>query len=932
MMKKSLLVLTAALSFGFAAAQDTAPAAPAQAPTLTDVPAGHWAKDAIDRLVERGIILGYPDGTFRGTQNLTRYEAAVIIARVLDQIRTGEVTTTTTTDGSGLTPEDVTALQNAIQELAADLTALGVRVSDLEENAVNRDDFTRLEARVEELAGATGDETAITGIQTQIDELTARADEYDTLRADVDDNASSIAALNDLTVLLNQDILNLQDRVSAAEAAQADFVTRTDFDNLSGRVTAVDNRVTGVAGRVTTLENAPKFSVGGTVSATYGRLAVINGGVNFDVDRLVNGTGISLGDADVTTATDTDDTVARTNGAYTTASVIFGVKASNLTTANGTIVVNNAAINFGVNNAANIAGGDVLVKLNDASANGTISGQKFDVTYKANYSNFKFNDYLFSSSGDGDFKRRGIVANIEATQLPFAPKITVVTGTSAGVAPRLSGNYYGIRAAVNPVGLGTVALSFAQNDANRSAFSVDYDVKAGPVSLVGAWVNSFPSVPANFVAGGGTFQNAWNSRDQAFYTDAKAGFGGVSVAANYRAIDPQFADGVAGMSGTTDLAPYGANQVGFGGAAAANIGIIAVSAYGDSRTPYAGNTPRINNFGVAAGVKFGALSAKGFYNNSTSAGKSVGVDTADNSKFDGVNTTYMGTAAVPYQFSSTVGGVLTHDGSAATALIPNLSFTVADAYFYNLRRNNATTPATNDTSAATANDLQVYGSYTATLGGVKIAPFARYHLFSTAGGALVFDEANVGTPVAAVPPSTVTPPNTYAGVGTGTYNNIKYGVQISTQPFTGVPLQPSIFANFSNRIGNPGTSVATRGTASSTELLGQAGLTFNQFLAPNLKATVGYSYYQGFKVSSAVAGLGADAYSTTIDRVYGGAGATNPLAGANFGTANVKAQGVFGQLDWNGLAANYGVFRNTDLNTNTTSVAQGFKVSYKFTF
>ena len=81
MMKKSLLVLTAALSFGFAAAQDTAPAAPAQAPTLTDVPAGHWAKDAIDRLVERGIILGYPDGTFRGTQNLTRYEAAVIIAR-----------------------------------------------------------------------------------------------------------------------------------------------------------------------------------------------------------------------------------------------------------------------------------------------------------------------------------------------------------------------------------------------------------------------------------------------------------------------------------------------------------------------------------------------------------------------------------------------------------------------------------------------------------------------------------------------------------------------------------------------------------------------------------------------------------------------------------------------------------------------------------
>ncbi|MGY2897242.1 hypothetical protein ACVWZX_005288, partial [Deinococcus sp. UYEF24] len=91
-MKKSLIVLTAALSFGFAAAQ-TAPAT--QVPTLTDVPAGHWAKDAIDKIVAKGIILGYPDGTFRGTQNLTRYEAAVIIARLLDQIATGTVTTTT---------------------------------------------------------------------------------------------------------------------------------------------------------------------------------------------------------------------------------------------------------------------------------------------------------------------------------------------------------------------------------------------------------------------------------------------------------------------------------------------------------------------------------------------------------------------------------------------------------------------------------------------------------------------------------------------------------------------------------------------------------------------------------------------------------------------------------------------------------------------
>ncbi|MVN87786.1 S-layer protein [Deinococcus sp. HMF7620] len=294
-MKKSLLVLTAALSFGVAAAQTTAPASAPQVPALTDVPAGHWAKDAIDRLVSTGIILGYPDGTFRGTQNLTRYEAAVIIARLLDQVRTGDVAP------SDLDPETLTALQNAIQELAADLAALGVRVSDLEENAVSRDDFARLEERVEMVAAATGDADALAGITAQIEELTARADEYDTLRADVDDNASSIAALNDLTVLLNQDILNLQDRVSAVEAAQADLVARADFDNLAGRVGVVETKVTNLDNRVAQLERYA-FTIKPSLAATY---YVARASRNMDFDRLIPGTVFSTGTDDNTNTNDT---------------------------------------------------------------------------------------------------------------------------------------------------------------------------------------------------------------------------------------------------------------------------------------------------------------------------------------------------------------------------------------------------------------------------------------------------------------------------------------------------------------------------------------------------------------------------------------------------------------------------------------------------
>ena len=315
-MKRSLLVLTAALSFGLASAQTAAPASAPQVPALTDVPAGHWAKDAIDRLVSRGVILGYPDGTFRGTQNLTRYEAAIIIARLLDQIRAGEVAVMPEApNGPALNAEDVAALQNAIQELAADLAALGVRVSDLEENAVSREDFSRLETRIEELTGKGGDTEAMGELQTQIDDLTARVDEYDTLRADVDDSASSIAALNDLTVLLNQDILDLQDRVSAVETAQADFVQRSEFTGLQDRVTSVETNVTNVSnrvegvnaslvGRIAALERNA-FSVKPSLTLGY---SVSRANRNFDVDRLfpLNPDGTVPGNAFTTGGIDAD--------------------------------------------------------------------------------------------------------------------------------------------------------------------------------------------------------------------------------------------------------------------------------------------------------------------------------------------------------------------------------------------------------------------------------------------------------------------------------------------------------------------------------------------------------------------------------------------------------------------------------------------------
>lgn len=80
-MRKSLVAaLTGALVVG-ATATTFAAANP-----FSDVPAGHWAYDAVTRLADEGIIEGYGDGTFRGNRNITRYEMAQMVAKALSRI------------------------------------------------------------------------------------------------------------------------------------------------------------------------------------------------------------------------------------------------------------------------------------------------------------------------------------------------------------------------------------------------------------------------------------------------------------------------------------------------------------------------------------------------------------------------------------------------------------------------------------------------------------------------------------------------------------------------------------------------------------------------------------------------------------------------------------------------------------------------------
>lgn len=67
--------------------------AEAQTVTFRDVPQGHWALEPLALAVSWGLITGYPDGTFRGTEPLTRGALVMVLARLLDKLSLAKETT-----------------------------------------------------------------------------------------------------------------------------------------------------------------------------------------------------------------------------------------------------------------------------------------------------------------------------------------------------------------------------------------------------------------------------------------------------------------------------------------------------------------------------------------------------------------------------------------------------------------------------------------------------------------------------------------------------------------------------------------------------------------------------------------------------------------------------------------------------------------------
>jgi uncharacterized coiled-coil protein SlyX len=171
----------------------------------------HWAYDAVNQLAAQGIFTGYPDGTFGGKRALTRYEFAVAIQRML---------------------QDIQRKHDALQQRIA---ALEGKAPPTPAQPGQPTDLGPLEGRVRQL-------------RSDVDTLRRLATEFQdtlaTLGTDVDQLKKDMASLSDRMRRIEEEWKRMPKISGQARLA---FISRTvdnpeDFDPAVDPATDIDGR------------------------------------------------------------------------------------------------------------------------------------------------------------------------------------------------------------------------------------------------------------------------------------------------------------------------------------------------------------------------------------------------------------------------------------------------------------------------------------------------------------------------------------------------------------------------------------------------------------------------------------------------------------------------------------------------------------------
>lgn len=204
--------------------------------SFKDVPVNHWAYDAVNELSKLGIVSGMPDGTFQGNQAMTRYQVAVALYRLMQNIQDRidkaisgsanvekireQVLTLSDLVSTALNKIDsLSSLKDNVQVLSNDVSELKTSLVNLKDDMKN---FTFEFAQVKNLAN--DNLKKITTLEEKLNNLS---------------NNNLIEKINSDISVLKTDLNSKADKTTVEQLFKNISELSTKVDSLSGDISVL---------------------------------------------------------------------------------------------------------------------------------------------------------------------------------------------------------------------------------------------------------------------------------------------------------------------------------------------------------------------------------------------------------------------------------------------------------------------------------------------------------------------------------------------------------------------------------------------------------------------------------------------------------------------------------------------------------------------
>lgn len=587
----------------------------AQAQGYKDIPPGHWAEEAIRSLTEKGVIIGFPDGTFRGNEAVTRYQAAILLYRLLSamtaEIQKALAARPEVSPEAVPDPKLLETLVQAISGLSSTLADLTLRVSALE--AARGQAPSLLDPELANaLAALKGDVASLKNTVQAADHklvewqalLEAMAARMDELRSLLDQRAREgekvaedtalalrmttelyreVSQARDAYRALAQEVASLRQELKAlASRPLVDEEARKQAAALKEAQASLALRLDALEGRVKTLE-ASQVAVDWAAAG----LLLLGSGVPVDLDRLFPKA--------LDGRTDRPDTLPRGQ-------------------ASARLVLSRPG---GERYSLELGGSAGSLGVRPSLA---ASYEKGGFSFRAAYSgylDFRFHPYLLANRDPlGTLGREGVFLEVRSGEASLAlAHGQALRGSDPN--PALQGTFTALRLGYGPLGL------VYGEDASRRVLGAEAGAGFGGFGLTAAWAGST----------GGSLSSLFSpaAADWAYHVRSTLDLGNLKASLAYFAVDPDYQDGQAGLSQDADRDvypdtptasyPYAPGYRGFALSLEGSYLGLGLAARGLSQADYNGTAGSYGTaFTASLTVPLGSLRLSPFYGSAWGSG------------------------------------------------------------------------------------------------------------------------------------------------------------------------------------------------------------------------------------------------------------------------------------------------------------------------